>query len=367
MVSAWGEWPSDLHDGYGTLGAHASLALSQLGSAARPALPCSPYHGTSERCRAMSCRVLSSSARRAAIPLSRETAALNAVGRPAPCALEAITTAPTGDAARRPQALLGAPLAALVVYVVLERGLLLAVFADAHSQLSPIHRAFSLGFRFQSTGTPAPTLSSRRKPGWGKPGWPLPFGASAREGLRSAGSRAYGTFIAPRRLRWHVASPLVPLAAWAYFLNPRLATDLPHWSTRCCGRRGQSAARTAKRPARRRCSRHIATRVPDCRVRRMSVWDVLPECPMVECAAGVCGTSCPSARPEVLPPAHRAPPPRLRTPAAALVSVLVSAAANGSLHALGRRRAREYESEFLPIRWLEWGRGWVLWSRYPSM
>lgn len=34
-----------------------------------------------------------------------------------------------------------------------------------------------------------------------------------------------------RRLNvlWHVFSPILPLAAWGYFCNPRVYTDMPRW------------------------------------------------------------------------------------------------------------------------------------------
>lgn len=28
---------------------------------------------------------------------------------------------------------------------------------------------------------------------------------------------------------WHLASPSIPLAAWAYCFNPKIFTDLPRW------------------------------------------------------------------------------------------------------------------------------------------
>jgi len=69
--------------------------------------------------------------------------------------------------------LLYAPLAALLAYMYSERSYLLAVFCDIHTQFVPLHRACNCA--------------------------------------------------------WHLASPLLPLCAWAYWLNPTFATDLPLW------------------------------------------------------------------------------------------------------------------------------------------
>jgi hypothetical protein len=65
------------------------------------------------------------------------------------------------------------PLAAMLAYMWVERAYLLVIFYDFRSQLLPEHRKWNL--------------------------------------------------------LWHLCSPAVPLAGWAYFFNPSVFTDLPRW------------------------------------------------------------------------------------------------------------------------------------------